>query len=45
MHGAIGFIDEYDIGLYRNRARELSAWLGNASAYRSRYAALMEAAA
>ena len=45
MHGAIGFTDEYDLGLYLNRALVLSAWLGNASAYRSRYAALMEAAA
>jgi alkylation response protein AidB-like acyl-CoA dehydrogenase len=44
MHGAIGFTDEYDLGLYLNRALVLSAWLGNASAHRSRYAALLEAA-
>ncbi len=45
MHGAIGFTDEYDLGLYLNRALALSAWLGNASAHRSRYAGLSEAAA
>lgn len=37
MHGAIGYTDEYDLGLYFNRALVLSAWLGNASAHRSRY--------
>ena len=42
MHGAIGFTDEYDLGLYLNRALVLSAWLGNASVHRSRYAALAE---
>jgi alkylation response protein AidB-like acyl-CoA dehydrogenase len=45
MHGAIGFTDEYDLGLYLNRALVLSAWLGNASAHRRRYASLQEAAA
>lgn len=40
MHGAIGYTDEYDLGLYFNRALVLSAWLGNASAHRSRYATL-----
>ena len=40
MHGAIGYTDEYDLGLYFNRALALSAWLGNAGAHRSRYAAL-----
>ncbi|MEK7750361.1 MAG: acyl-CoA dehydrogenase family protein [Acidobacteriota bacterium] len=44
MHGALGFTDEYDLGLYLNRALVLSAWLGNASVHRSRYAALMEMA-
>ncbi len=38
MHGAIGYTDEYDLGLYFNRALVLSAWLGNASAQRARYA-------
>jgi alkylation response protein AidB-like acyl-CoA dehydrogenase len=40
MHGAIGFTDEYDLGLYLNRALVLSAWLGNASMHRRRFAAL-----
>jgi alkylation response protein AidB-like acyl-CoA dehydrogenase len=44
MHGAIGFTDEYDLGLYLNRALVLSAWLGNASAHRRRYSSLVEAA-
>jgi alkylation response protein AidB-like acyl-CoA dehydrogenase len=44
MHGAIGFTDEYDLGLYLNRALALSAWLGNASAHRRRYASLLDAA-
>ena len=42
MHGAIGYTDEYDLGLYFNRALVLSAWLGNASAHRSRYATLVQ---
>ncbi len=42
LHGAIGFTDEYDLGLYLNRALALSAWLGNAAAQRRRYAALAE---
>ncbi len=40
MHGAIGFTDEYDLGLYVNRALVLSAWLGNAADHRRRYAQL-----
>jgi alkylation response protein AidB-like acyl-CoA dehydrogenase len=40
MHGAIGYTDEYDLGLYFNRALVLSAWMGNAAMHRSRYAAL-----
>ncbi len=40
MHGAIGYTDEYDLGLYFNRALVLSAWLGNAAAHRARYAEL-----
>jgi len=43
MHGAIGYTDEYELGLYFNRALVLSAWLGNAGAHRARYAALTEA--
>ncbi len=40
IHGAIGFTDEYDAGLYLKRAMTLSAWLGNAALHRRRYAAL-----
>lgn len=39
MHGAIGFTDEYDLGLYFNRALVLSAWLGNGLIHRRRFAA------
>lgn len=38
MHGAIGVTDEYDLSLYFNRALVLSAYLGNGSMNRSRYA-------
>lgn len=37
MHGAIGFTDEYDLGLYFNRVLVLAAWLGNPAAHRRRY--------
>lgn len=37
MHGAVGYTDEYDIGLYLNRALVLSAWLGNATYHRRRW--------
>jgi alkylation response protein AidB-like acyl-CoA dehydrogenase len=40
LHGAIGFTDEYDLGLYVKRALVLSAWLGNATAHRRRFAEL-----
>jgi alkylation response protein AidB-like acyl-CoA dehydrogenase len=40
MHGAIGFSDEYDLGLYVKRVLVLSAWLGGATCHRRRYAAL-----
>lgn len=40
MHGAIGFTDECDIGLYYKRALHLASWLGNASAHRRRYFSL-----
>lgn len=41
MHGAIGFTDECDIGLYLKRALVLAAWLGNATSHRKRYAELV----
>jgi alkylation response protein AidB-like acyl-CoA dehydrogenase len=40
IHGAIGFTDDYDAGLYLKRALVLSAWLGNAAQHRRRYARL-----
>lgn len=40
MHGAIGFSDEYDLGLYVKRILVLSAWLGGAVWHRRRYASL-----
>jgi len=42
LHGAIGFTDEHDIGLYLKRALLLSSLLGNAAAQRRRYVELME---
>jgi alkylation response protein AidB-like acyl-CoA dehydrogenase len=40
LHGAIGFTDEYDAGLYLKRALVVSAWLGGPTYHRRRYAAL-----
>jgi 3-oxochol-4-en-24-oyl-CoA dehydrogenase len=37
LHGAIGFTDEHDIGLYLKRAMLLSSLLGNAAGQRRRY--------
>ena len=34
LHGAMGFTEEYGLGLYLNRALVLSAWLGNATWHR-----------
>ena len=42
MHGAIGFTDEHDIGLFLKRAMWLSAYLGNEAHHRKRYAGLRE---
>jgi alkylation response protein AidB-like acyl-CoA dehydrogenase len=39
LHGAIGFTDEHDIGLYLKRAMLLSSLFGNAAAQRRRYIA------
>lgn len=38
MHGAIGYTDECDVGLYLKSAMQVSAWLGNARAHQRRYA-------
>lgn len=40
FHGAIGFTEDCDVGLYAKRAMTLSAWLGNGRAHRARYARL-----
>ena len=37
LHGAIGFTDQHDIGLYLKRALLLSSLFGNAAAQRRRY--------
>jgi alkylation response protein AidB-like acyl-CoA dehydrogenase len=34
LHGAFGFTDEADVGLYVNSALRWSSWLGNAAAHR-----------
>lgn len=36
LHGALGYSDECDIGLYMKRALVLSAWLGNGAEHRRR---------
>src|SRR5882757_6110957 len=40
LHGAIGFTDEHEIGLYLKRAMLLSSLFGNAAAQRRRYVAV-----
>ena len=45
LHGAIGTTDEYDLGLYLNRALVLSAWMGNAAEHRRRFGEMTEIAA
>jgi 3-oxochol-4-en-24-oyl-CoA dehydrogenase len=42
LHGAIGFTDEHDIGLYLKRAVLLSSLFGNAAAQRRRYVAISD---
>jgi alkylation response protein AidB-like acyl-CoA dehydrogenase len=42
LHGAIGFTDEHDIGLYLKRAVLLSSLFGNAAAQRRRYAKMAD---
>ncbi|QHE83941.1 acyl-CoA dehydrogenase family protein [Hydrogenophaga sp. BPS33] len=40
FHGAMGYTDECDIGLFLKRSLSLAAWLGNPSEQRRRYARL-----
>ena len=42
LHGAIGFTDEYDVGLYLRKAMVLAGYCGNAAHHRARFAALAE---
>src|SRR5215472_6029927 len=42
LHGAIGFTDEHDVGLYLKRAMLLSSLFGNAAVQRRRYADIAE---
>ena len=41
MHGAIGFSDEYELGIYVNRSLVLAARHGNAAFHRRRYGDLV----
>lgn len=43
LHGAVGYTDEFDVGLFLNRALVLSAWLGDASIHRRRWLSATEA--
>ena len=40
MHGAIGFTEDSDVGLYVKRTITLAAWLGNSAYHRRRFARL-----
>lgn len=40
MHGAMGYSDECDVGLYLSRAITLSSWLGGADVHRRRFGTL-----
>ncbi len=44
LHGAIGFTDEHDIGLYFRRAMALASLWGNAASHRARFVALARGA-
>jgi alkylation response protein AidB-like acyl-CoA dehydrogenase len=37
FHGAIGFADEHDVGLYFRRVVALASWHGNAAQWRRDY--------
>jgi alkylation response protein AidB-like acyl-CoA dehydrogenase len=41
LHGAIGMTDEYELGVYVNRALVLASQFGNATAHRRRYSELV----
>jgi len=43
LHGAIGFTDEYDVGLYLRRAMTINAGLGNPAEHRRRFGRLLQA--
>jgi alkylation response protein AidB-like acyl-CoA dehydrogenase len=43
LHGAVGYTDEFDVGLFLNRALVLSAWLGNATHHRRHWLASLGA--
>ncbi len=43
LHGAVGYTDEFDVGLLLNRALVLSAWLGDATYHRRRWLELRDA--
>lgn len=43
LHGAMGFTDECDIGLYLKRVMVLSAWLGNVEVHKARIQTLRSA--
>ncbi|MCW0210266.1 MAG: acyl-CoA dehydrogenase family protein [Achromobacter sp.] len=40
LHGAIGYTDEYDVGLYLKRALHAASWLGSPRNLQARYLAL-----
>jgi len=42
LHGAIGYTDEYDVGLYLKRALQVSSWLGSPRTLHGRYLALRQ---
>lgn len=42
LHGAVGYTDEFDVGLLLNRALVLSAWLGDGAYHRRRWLELRD---
>ncbi|MFC4274025.1 acyl-CoA dehydrogenase [Achromobacter aloeverae] len=42
LHGAIGYTDEYDVGLYLKRALQAASWLGSPRTLHGRYLALRQ---